>query len=855
MNRFVVVDLETTGNKAKADDRIIQLGAVLIENGEITSLYSTFIQPKRSIPSFISELTGIDESQVKDAPDFKEAVQPFINMCKGASIVAHNSAFDLSFLQEEYKRNGFPIFDGNVIDTVELARFLYPTSQSFSLQALAIELGIEHSTPHRADADAKVTAKIFQKMLRKLWQLPADTLKQLEQLSFYLKSDIQLLLQSILLQKDVYDETQSLTIYNGIWVKDYTAPSETIAHPPDDYSIINQDLVKAIHTAWDEGKQYFFEGNHLPLSILENLAISIKHQYREPLWIVTREPKKWEAFMKKQNLNIPISTLKGKHHYLSLKKFSQVLKEDDTNYDRVMTKMQILVWLLETDKGDVDELNLSSSSEDFWIKVSTDANDLQHNPDPAISFYQRTLLEASIADVIVTNYPMFLSESLYQENSELRPNYCILDQPEILVEQMPKYFGKKITFVSFRIWLRQIEGQFLHKIFTVYRPSLRKFEWAAKVFIERLKEESEDFFQLAADYCLLHEQSAGGISPYVSAPLKPSHTFDAILYAGERLLLSLKEFISFLSNQIYQHSGTGESADQLRLDWELLKAEADEMVQALHSFIKPAGHGVTKWIETDTRGMSNYTAIISRPLLASKQFGNFLYNRGISALFLSSALSVNRSFLFTAKSFGLSISQVRSYKEQRQKRNQLFIGESKYSIEEIASFTAKVCCQYDKVYVLTSSFDETQLLTDAIQNLQTLEGFVLLSQSQASSSRLLKQMNRFDKAIYIGSQFSANHTSHEENSEAFIITKLPFLSPQDLFHKLQAEECEKEGRNPFYQFSLPYAVLRLKRLFAKINFPNNRIYLLDSRIWNSEYGKTFIQSIDDLEWVPLDLDE
>ncbi|MET3696087.1 ATP-dependent DNA helicase DinG [Bacillus oleivorans] len=853
MNRFVVVDLETTGNKAKADDRIIQLGAVLIENGEIMSLYSTFIQPKRPIPSFISELTGIDESLVKDAPVFKDAVRPFLNMCKGACLVAHNSAFDLSFLQEEYKRNGFPIFDGNVIDTVELARFLYPTSQSFSLQGLAKELDIDHSTPHRADADAEVTAKIFKKMLQKLKQLPAETLEQLEVLSFYLKSDIQLLLQNILVQKDDRDATENLSYYNGIWLKGYTPPSDIHGHTVEEQPSINHELVKAIQTAWEQGKQYFYEVSHISPFFLENLTLWVKKQFNEPLWIVTREPKRWESFFKKEELELPFSTLKGRHHYLSLRKFSQVMKEDDPNYDHVLTKMQILIWLLETDKGDVDELNLSSASEDFWIKISTDATDHQNTKDPAISFYQRTVIEATLADCLITNYPMFLSESLYQENSVLRPRYCILDQPEILVEQMPKYFGKKLTFVSFRIWLRQLEGQFLSKLFI--QDTLKSIELTTKKFVERLKEESEDFFQFAADYALLHEESVAGFSPYVSAPLQPSQTLDSLLYAGERLLFSLKDLVSYLVKQLTQLQGTSDQYDQLLIDYKLFKTEAEEIIHTLESFISPGTHGVTKWIETDTRGMSNYTAIISRPLLASKQLGDFLSDRGIEAVFISSSLSVNRSFLFSVRSLGFTMNQVQVNKEKKPTRNQLLVANRKYSIEKIASFAADVCSQYDKVFVLTSSYDETQAITDAIQKLQNLEGFVLLSQSQASIGRLLKQMNRFDKAIYIGSQFSTNYTSHEESSEAFIITKLPFLSPQDLYHRLQVEEYEKEGRNPFYHFSLPYAVLRLKRLIAKINFPNNRIYLLDSRIWQSEYGKTFIQSIEDLEWKPLHMDE
>jgi ATP-dependent DNA helicase DinG len=98
--------LETTGNIPKKGDKIIQFAAVIIENGKITKRYSSLINPLKSIPVFIEELTGLNDDMVKDAPLFSEIAADVADMLEGAYFVAHNVLFDLSFLQEELIQAG-----------------------------------------------------------------------------------------------------------------------------------------------------------------------------------------------------------------------------------------------------------------------------------------------------------------------------------------------------------------------------------------------------------------------------------------------------------------------------------------------------------------------------------------------------------------------------------------------------------------------------------------------------------------------------------------------------------------------------------------------------------------------------
>lgn len=96
--RYVVVDLETTGNSWKdGKDRITQIAAVVVEDGEILEIFSSFVNPKREIPPFITELTGIDENLVKQAPLFCDVAPMVAELLHGAYFVAHNVHFDWNF--------------------------------------------------------------------------------------------------------------------------------------------------------------------------------------------------------------------------------------------------------------------------------------------------------------------------------------------------------------------------------------------------------------------------------------------------------------------------------------------------------------------------------------------------------------------------------------------------------------------------------------------------------------------------------------------------------------------------------------------------------------------------------------
>lgn len=163
---FVVFDVETTGLNAQ-NERLTEIGAVILQNGNVTKEFQTFVNPKRKIPETITKLTGITDEMVADAPDEKEALEQFYKFANGCVLVAHNADFDMGFLKETAKRNGLPC-DFTYLDTLALARSLYPNLTNHKLDTLAKQANIEEFNHHRAIDDARTLGLIFAKMLRVL---------------------------------------------------------------------------------------------------------------------------------------------------------------------------------------------------------------------------------------------------------------------------------------------------------------------------------------------------------------------------------------------------------------------------------------------------------------------------------------------------------------------------------------------------------------------------------------------------------------------------------------------------------------------------------------------------------------
>lgn len=159
---FIVVDTETTGH-SPLQNRMMDIAAVVVSDGDIQDEFHSLINPHQYIPAFISQMTKITNEAVSFAPEEREVIPQFDKIFKreNAIFVAHNANFDYSFIVEAYKRVNFDEFNPPILDTLKIARRIFPENQKKGVSSLASLFGIKIRNRHSAFGDAKATAKIL----------------------------------------------------------------------------------------------------------------------------------------------------------------------------------------------------------------------------------------------------------------------------------------------------------------------------------------------------------------------------------------------------------------------------------------------------------------------------------------------------------------------------------------------------------------------------------------------------------------------------------------------------------------------------------------------------------------------
>ncbi|WP_042223612.1 ATP-dependent DNA helicase DinG [Oceanobacillus manasiensis] len=724
MERFVVIDLETTGHSAVKRDRIIEVGIVVIEQDEIVDSYGTFLNPGKSIPEFISSLTGIKDEDVQDAPTFDQRAEEIAALFENSYLIAHNVPFDMGFLNAEFAAVGMEILTNPVLDTVELARILYPKAPSYKLGQLAEYLGIQHEDPHRALSDAYVTAKLFLKLREKLGSLPYETISHLIRLEKMFKSDLYELLaarESVLAFST--DENPEIETFQGMAYKKIREvkqlpPSELGSYGDfldaiyeDGGSLSQQmsryekragqrEMSEVIYNAFESKSHALIEaetGTGKSLAyILPAIFEAVKTDQRLVISTFTTQLQTQlldEEMPLVRNLlpfHFKVALLKGKSHYISLEKFERELSSTEKdNYDITLTKAMILVWLTETTTGDIDEVQLPSSGYLFFKRISTDTEASVDPQSPWFlrSYYQKARKAAQQADVVITNHALLATDMF--RDYQLLPSYekVIIDEAHHFEETTSKHYGLKLDYMNMQYTLNQIgetnDPKFIGHLITRYR------EYIEEEFIDKwddliidAKYETDDLFRGIFQYVAeqnKHQKSLSDIgrTQYRFENSKEDTAkWDTILEMTNRLMFFLRDLIFILArlDQILEKEYQDKhDKNEVQQYIEQLQIYMDHLESL---FITKDSPMHVKWIEVETYGAKNAVYIYSEPTDISSYLSNDFFAKKESVILTSATLTMKNSFAFIKKRLGLEDEDARvetkkipspfSYKDQVQ---------------------------------------------------------------------------------------------------------------------------------------------------------------------------------------------
>lgn len=919
MDKFVVIDLETTGHSPSKDDRIIEVGLVVIENGEITDTKTTLLNPNKSIPPFISNLTGIHDKDVENAPLFEEKADKISDIFKDSYLIAHNVTFDLGFLNHELAENGRSRLNNAVLDTVELSRILFPKAPSYKLGQLAEYLDIQHDDPHRALSDAYVTAKLFLKLMEKLKTLPYETIAQLLNLERLFISDLKAILTDRLDEIAFSDtENPEIATFQGLAYRDIPEEKKerhAITHSFGEYldGIYEEEgSMHRLKTNYEkrDGQREMsemifdsFQSNNHALIEAEtgtgkSLAYLIPAVYEaakenQKVVISTYTTQlqsqllenEIPALEKYTDIPFQAALLKGKSHYISLEKFARELQENHSdNYDTALTKAMLLVWLTETETGDIEEVQLPSSGYFFYNRVSTEAEGTVDPKSPwfSKSFYQKARRKAQKADVIITNHSLLCTDMF--NDYQFIPGYekVIIDEAHHFEETASRHYGLKLDYAQIQYTLNQIGHTEDGKQFSKLLANLTITEdvplekW--NELFDQLKYEVDDLFQALFQYVISQNKNNKSLSDIGRMQYRYEEqkeiggTWDTIKEMAARATFYLRDLIHILSTMDEEFSDSGEIDKYDREDLLNMMNSLQQYIDGLETLFFTEGKiPQVKWIEIDTKGTRNGVYLYSEPTDISELLAEGFFRSKKSVILTSATLTMKNSFEFIEKRLGLSperlvtkkIQSPFSYKDQIQLLIPNDFPDVKYgnmddfiyatceSILSLAEITK------GRMLVLFTSYDMLKKSYNLLKEIITDNQFILIGQGITSGSRtrLKKNFQTFDNAILLGtSSFWEGVDIPGEDLSSLVIVRLPFQPPNHPVFEAKSNRMKENGKNAFMELSLPNAVIKFKQGFGRlIRSSSDRgiVFICDARIVKTRYGKYFTESIPD---VPMTYD-
>ncbi|WP_051541242.1 exonuclease domain-containing protein [Caldalkalibacillus mannanilyticus] len=709
--KYVVIDIETTGNRIKSGDEIIQIGLCTIQGGEIIETFSSYVKPSIEIPPFIQKLTGITEVDVQDSPVIKELLPVIQEKMEGSILVAHNIHFDLGVLQHYLTEHDYPPFKGMIIDTVELSRILYPNRSGYRLSELAVDFQIQHETPHQADSDALATAKLFLLLCSRMRKLPLLTIQRMIPLAQSLYSDIELLFRKIEHEKCLRpviqteeemeefrhlvlrrkEEELNTSIENHFIEQipiEEIKPSVILGSKIENYEYreAQDQLSEEILKAFQAEEHALFEAGTGTGKTLAYLLASIYWAKRTKSKVVIsthtiqlQEQIRDKEIPKLQEI-LPFTfedaLIKGRTHYLCLRKFEQSLYQtNEKNYDYELTKLQLLVWLTETETGDVEELNLPSGGKDYWLKIQSETDSCLHHKCPWFErcFYFRSRKKTQQADLIITNHSLLLADF---EGQKLLPHYdyVILDEAHHVEQIASGQFGQNMTYTRLHFVLQRLYSEDKPTLTQRFLELLELSEEGFRVMPtvneiqEQLQEMKSGIDQLFTHLYILAEKKQGNDrtdsrrAVRLIHPLEDEEEWYLVLQLTDQLR-SRKDQLNHAYHTLVQwyDSLQAEWLHDLRstyTDWSSAIRTLAEYIDQLEALILHYDRNHVYWIEYEPKGARNSSGVFQQPLEVTT-FLQPLFQEKKSAILTSATLQVNRSFQYFIDQLGMPLERLR----------------------------------------------------------------------------------------------------------------------------------------------------------------------------------------------------
>ena len=408
MVKIAVVDLETTGPKFQKEDRIIQIGAVIIENGYIIHEYSMLVNPERGIPENIQHLTNIKDEDVINAPTFESVASLWQQRLKDCVFVAHNLTFDLKCLMHVFKQMGID-FNPEAVDSEILSKIFLPESSGFNLFDLSQYLNLSYVQAHDALSDARVTAQIMNKIAQKYLVVDPNIQEDImqiissieyNQVYFFKHPDL------FLLCDDFCDKPSKILMSSAAPKLPSSFPS--ICHNPEFLEIFE-----------GENDNYYLEYPLIPgqkhpyLPLFQQLFA-----YQKYFWLSLSTEKEmliyFQNIMSDKNVSSDRVTIYlSPNHFIHKQAFEYVCQNHQNfglNHIQLVQLASVMYWLSYTKKGLYSEINDKLNIQDMLKEYAN-----QKRCSSSNTYYQQMLQQLNHADLVLSTHDSLMYAYLHEK--------------------------------------------------------------------------------------------------------------------------------------------------------------------------------------------------------------------------------------------------------------------------------------------------------------------------------------------------------------------------------------------------------------------------------------------------------
>jgi predicted DnaQ family exonuclease/DinG family helicase len=868
---FVAFDLETTGLSPKTD-RVLEIGAVRfdVEMRRLGEL-AIVVDPGVAIPLAVQRLVGLDAADIAGAPSPVEGVAQLADFCDGAELVAHGAGFDITFcaglVPAAFARR-------RVLDTLEFARILLPVAASHSLPLLSAALAIEHDRPHRALSDASATHLLFAHLRSTAEALPVAVLAQMRRVAAQAGGELGRFFSEV-----VRSEGDPLRRSWAGAQRGAPPPPPPTGPPPADivatatallgpggplaaddsaYELreTQLEMTRAVAQAVQRRRRLIVEagtGVGKSLAYLVPLALNSRNGRRAV--VATRTITLQEQLMGRDlpmverivGAPVPAALLKGRNHQLSLRRWHRFLRSPDAgphgpDLDRIRFKLKLLAWLAQTEDGDRGELHITGVDEALWRHVESDGGDCLGsacaNWQDNRCFMVAARRTAESASIVITNHALLLADAASGGHALGEHEVLVIDEAHHLEEAATDQLGVNLR-----------AGDVL---LVVDRLGLAGGELGAALAAAR-----EAAIRLFGDIKgrigdVLGADHSGNATVGLSDEVREGHGHAVLRRSAQHAVDSWHAAASRLRE--VEHASSlqidllpqPERADQERL---LAAAALDEVADAVEwVLLRPREHHVA-WLALRAEQGELHEA----PVSVADPLRDSVFTRADTVVATSATLAVAGDFGFTRTRLGLE-------------------GADEVLLNSPYDFFDQALCvlpsdvpPYDdpghdhalaaligdtadrlggSTLALFTGYSPLRRVHALLGQRMEASGIALLGQGLDGTRRqILASFLANQRTVLLGtSSFWEGIDVPGDALRCVVIAKLPFAVPSDPLVRARTQMLA----DPFGQYVLPQAVLRLRQAFGRLirrSSDRGAVVICDERLRTRDYGERFLAAL------------